>query len=50
MQKIGAVKEGLLRQHKIVQGDFVRDTVQFSITREDWPQVSQRLQAKIPKT
>ncbi|MDA1353735.1 MAG: GNAT family protein [bacterium] len=35
MNKIGAVKEGVLRQHKIVQGDYVRDTVVFSIVKPD---------------
>ncbi|MEC8678255.1 MAG: GNAT family protein [Candidatus Margulisiibacteriota bacterium] len=39
MAKIGATKEGILKQHKIVQGDFVRDTVQFAITKDDWPTI-----------
>lgn len=43
MAKIGAFQEGILKQHKIVQGDFVRDTVQFAITRDDWPKIKNNL-------
>ncbi|MDA1354359.1 MAG: GNAT family protein [bacterium] len=39
MTKLGAKLEGMMRQHKVVQGDFVRDTVLFSVTKTDWPHV-----------
>lgn len=44
---IGAVREGVLRQHMIVQDDFVRDSVYYSVTRDDWPEVKASLQHKL---
>jgi RimJ/RimL family protein N-acetyltransferase len=41
--KLGAVREGVLRRHKITHTDRVRDTVMFSITDQDWPDVRARL-------
>jgi RimJ/RimL family protein N-acetyltransferase len=46
---IGAVREGILRQHMIVQDDFVRDSVYFSVTRDDWPEVKTGLQEKLAR-
>jgi len=43
MKKLGATEEGLLRKHKIVQGDYLRDTVILSIIQDDWPQVKHGL-------
>ncbi|QMW21928.1 GNAT family N-acetyltransferase [Sandaracinobacteroides saxicola] len=43
--KIGAVKEGVLRRHKISHTGFVRNTVVFAVTDQDWPAVEARLQA-----
>ena len=48
-QAIGATLEGTLRDHMIVQNDFVRDSVYFSITAQDWPQVKQHLQARLAR-
>lgn len=45
--KLGAVREGVLRKHRILQDGFVRDTVYFGITRADWPAVRQRLTARV---
>ena len=44
---IGAVREGTLRQHMIVQDGFVRDSVYFSVTQDDWPEVRAGLQQKL---
>jgi RimJ/RimL family protein N-acetyltransferase len=38
------VREGVLRNHMIVQGDYVRDSVYFSVIEQDWPEVKERLQ------
>jgi len=43
MAYLGGVKEGIMRKHRIVQGDYVRDTIILSIIKEDWPEVKQRL-------
>ncbi len=45
--KLGAVREGVLRRHKITHTGRVRDTVMFAITDEDWPQVRARLDARL---
>jgi RimJ/RimL family protein N-acetyltransferase len=41
--KLGAVREGVLRSHKIAQGGRVRDTVVFSIIAAEWPAVREGL-------
>ena len=45
--KLGAVREGVLRRHKITHTGRVRDTVMFAITDEDWPEVRARLDARL---
>lgn len=37
MTKLGAVREGVLRADRITWNGHVRDTVLFSILREEWP-------------
>ena len=37
MLKIGAVKEGVLRNHMITENGTVRDTVFFSFIEQEWP-------------
>jgi len=37
MTKLGAVREGVLRAHAITWNGVVRDTVLFSILRDEWP-------------
>jgi N-acetyltransferase len=34
--RIGAKKEGILRNHKILPDGFVRDSVMYSVTDKDW--------------
>lgn len=41
--RIGATREGVLRNHMIVQGGYVRDSVYFSIIRQDWQKVNKHL-------
>jgi N-acetyltransferase len=47
MKKLGAQQEGTLRKHKIVQGDYVRDTVLFSIIKSNWESIKETLNARI---
>lgn len=47
LHKLGAVEEGVLRRHMIVQHGYVRDSVQFGITRDDWPGVKAGLEARL---
>ena len=44
LERIGATREGVLRQHMIVQDDFVRDSVYFSVLDKEWAAVKDRLQ------
>ena len=37
MTRLGAVREGVLRADRITWNGHVRDTVLFSILRDDWP-------------
>lgn len=42
--RIGGQREGVLRRHKLCQDGTLRDTVYFSIIREEWPNVRERLE------
>ncbi|MEP6712479.1 MAG: GNAT family protein [Ferruginibacter sp.] len=43
MEKIGAVKEGILRRHMINETGTIRDSVIYSFIKEDWPQIKQTI-------
>ena len=45
--RIGATQEGILRRHQRTWDGRLRDTVFFSILREEWPGVSRKLQAML---
>ena len=45
--KLGAVQEGILRQHRVVWTGRIRDTVVFSILAEEWPAARARLDARL---
>lgn len=45
--KLGAVREGVLRKHMILPDGYIRDTVMFSITEDEWPQVRAGLEARL---
>lgn len=47
IEKLGAVREGVLRKHLIMPDGFVRDTVYYSILDDEWPAVAARLRARI---
>jgi len=42
--RIGATREGVMRKHMIVQGNYVRDSVYFSVIQQEWPAVKEHLQ------
>jgi RimJ/RimL family protein N-acetyltransferase len=44
--RLGAVREGVLRQHMNVRG-YQRDTVYYSILATEWPAVKARLAARL---
>jgi RimJ/RimL family protein N-acetyltransferase len=45
--KLGAVQEGILRQDRVTWTGRVRDTVVFSILKDEWPAVRERLDARL---
>lgn len=49
LRRIGAEREGVLRQHMIVQDGYIRDSVYFSITHSGWPLVKSRLRDRLQR-
>lgn len=47
ISRLGAVEEGVLRQHLITDGGRVRDTVYFSVVRGEWETVKSNLNEKL---
>lgn len=47
IKKLGANEEGLLRQHMVLKDGFVRDTVVFSIIKNEWPRVKSMLEERL---
>jgi RimJ/RimL family protein N-acetyltransferase len=43
MERLGAVRDGVLRSHTIMRDGFVRDTMNYSFTINDWPATKIRL-------
>ena len=47
IEKLGAVREGVLRRHMIMPAGYVRDTVVYAITDQDWPQIKALLKERL---
>lgn len=47
IERIGAVREGLLRNHMIMPDGRVRDTVMYSIIDIEWPAVRDGLDTRL---
>ena len=50
LERIGATREGVLRNHMIVQGGFYRNSVYFSVIEDEWPAVRERLQGLLSRS
>jgi RimJ/RimL family protein N-acetyltransferase len=48
--RLGAVQEGIIRHERIMPDGRVRDSVRFSIIDSEWPQVRQRLEARLQRS
>jgi RimJ/RimL family protein N-acetyltransferase len=46
LRNIGAAQEGVLRSFNVMPGGRRRDAVFYSVLRNEWPQVKQRLSAR----
>lgn len=44
IERLGATKEGVLRNHMVRKDGTTRNTVMYSITLQEWPQVKKHLQ------
>ena len=47
LERLGGVKEGVLRNHMILPDGYIRDSVVYSILPNEWPQVKTRLEAQL---
>jgi len=45
--RLGAIREGVLRKHRIRPDGSWRDTVQYAMTDDDWPAARDRLCARL---
>lgn len=49
VERIGGVREGVLRKHKIRRDGSWRDTVLYSMTDDEWPAARDRLEARLQR-
>jgi RimJ/RimL family protein N-acetyltransferase len=49
IERIGGVREGVLRRHLRVADGFIRDTVYYSILDDEWPAVKARLMERLAR-
>jgi len=47
IERLGAVREGVVRNHIILPDGHVRSSVIYSILAEEWPQVKKTLEARL---
>jgi RimJ/RimL family protein N-acetyltransferase len=49
IEKLGAIKEGILRNHMILPDGTIRSSVIYSILAREWAQVKERLEERLAK-
>jgi N-acetyltransferase len=49
IERLGAVREGVLRRHTRLPDGYVRDTVYYSILADEWPTVKARLTERLAR-
>lgn len=47
IERLGALREGVLRRYQRTRGGLLRDTVMYSLLAEEWPAVRERLEARL---
>ena len=47
IEKLGARREGVLRRYQRRANGEMRDTVLYSVTAAEWPEVRERLAARL---
>ncbi len=49
IERLGATREGLLRNHLVLEGGVIRHSVYFSILDSEWPSVKARLDGMLAR-
>jgi RimJ/RimL family protein N-acetyltransferase len=49
IERLGARKDGVLRHHALRRDGTVRDTVMYSITAGEWPEIKAHLRDKLAR-
>ena len=49
IERLGGVREGVLRRHMRMPDGFIRDSVYYSILRDEWPVVRDRLEERLAR-
>ena len=49
IERLGAVKEGMHRNHMILPDGYIRHSIYYSIINSEWPQVKSRLEQMLGK-
>ncbi|HEY3331551.1 MAG TPA: GNAT family protein [Capsulimonadaceae bacterium] len=47
IERLGAIREGVLRKHRILNDGYIRDSVYYSIVDDEWPKVKANLVRKL---
>ena len=47
IERLGATKEGVLRNHMIRKDGTIRHTVMYSVIKEDWPEMKRNFEEKL---
>ncbi|OGN97078.1 MAG: hypothetical protein A2Z71_02575 [Chloroflexi bacterium RBG_13_50_21] len=47
LERLGVVKEGVLRNHMILPDGYIRDSVVYSLLPKEWPQVKVSLEGRL---
>ncbi len=47
LERLGVVKEGVLRNHMILPDGYIRDSVVYSVLPNEWPEVKMMLEARM---
>lgn len=47
IERLGAKKEGVLRNHMILPDGYIRDSVVYSVLPDEWPLVKTKLEARL---
>ncbi len=47
IERLGATREGVLRNHMVAQNNYRRDSILYSIIDEDWPEIRFELKQRL---